>query len=205
MQTSHRGCYGSLGKKYAEYLNCCLRFECCNIFYTLRDLVPFAQFRKCKKSTHGVLLLVKLQTLKVTLLHGCFSCFLNCKNRTKLRKASYIIDYGMSNCVSRLSQCLNIDLIGIFIWESLISQYTGLQSQFRSSYYPFLAAVTKKRKNFEKIFVLNQAPERTQCANSRWQQQSDSTSFLINFNIIHFRIVLYFDQLLQETKSIWGN
>ena len=28
--------------------------------------------------------------LKVTLLHGCFSCFLNCTNATKSRKASHI-------------------------------------------------------------------------------------------------------------------
>ena len=27
---------------------------------------------------------------KLTLLHGCFSCFLNCKNSTKSRKASHI-------------------------------------------------------------------------------------------------------------------
>ena len=28
--------------------------------------------------------------LKVTLLHGCFSCFLNCANGTKSSKASHI-------------------------------------------------------------------------------------------------------------------
>ena len=38
-----------------------------------------------------MLLLVTLQTLlKVTLLHGCFSCFLNCTNGTKSRNASHI-------------------------------------------------------------------------------------------------------------------
>ena len=41
-----------------------------------------------------VSLLVKLQAfslqLKITLLHGCFSRFLNCKNGTKLRNASHI-------------------------------------------------------------------------------------------------------------------
>ena len=36
----------------------------------------------------GVLLL-----LKVTLLHGCFSRFLNCTNGTKLRKASDMMVY----------------------------------------------------------------------------------------------------------------
>ena len=29
--------------------------------------------------------------LKVTLLHGCYSRFLNCTNGTKLRKASHIL------------------------------------------------------------------------------------------------------------------
>ena len=42
------------------------------------------------KSTHeGVLLLVNLQAeslqLKVTVLHGCFSRFVNCTNNTKSR------------------------------------------------------------------------------------------------------------------------
>ena len=53
----------------------------CAIWYHLYNL-------KNVKNTHGgVLLLVKLQALatllKVTLLHGCFSCFLNCTNGTK--------------------------------------------------------------------------------------------------------------------------
>ena len=33
---------------------------------------------------------IKLTLLKVTLIHGCFSRFLNCHNGTKLRKASHI-------------------------------------------------------------------------------------------------------------------
>ena len=59
---------------------------CCAIWYHLLIL-------KNVKNTHGgVLLLVKLQAflLKVTLLHGCFSCFLNCKNDTKSCKASHM-------------------------------------------------------------------------------------------------------------------
>ena len=49
----------------------------CAIWYHLYNL-------KNVKNTHGgVLLLVKLQaSLKVTLLHGCFSRFLNCTNDT---------------------------------------------------------------------------------------------------------------------------
>ena len=47
------------------------------------------------KNTHeGVLLLIKLQAkrlqLKVTLLHGCFSHFLNCTNDTKSRKTAHM-------------------------------------------------------------------------------------------------------------------
>ena len=41
------------------------------------------------KNTHrGVLILVKLQA-KLTLLHGCFSRFLNCTNATKSHNVSY--------------------------------------------------------------------------------------------------------------------
>ena len=57
----------------------------CAIWYHVYNL-------KNMKSTHGgVLLLVKLKPatlLKVTLLHGCFSCSLNFANGTKSRKAS---------------------------------------------------------------------------------------------------------------------
>ena len=62
----------------------------------LRDLVPFVQFKKLEYTHEGVLLLVKLHAksfttlLKVTLLHGCFSRFLNCTNGTKSRKTSHI-------------------------------------------------------------------------------------------------------------------
>ena len=59
-------------KKYELYV------MLCTIWYRLYNL-------KIVKNTHGgVLLLVKLQaSLKVTLLHGCFSRFLNCANGTK--------------------------------------------------------------------------------------------------------------------------
>ena len=61
----------------------------CAIWYHLYNL-------KNVKNTHGrVLLLVKLQAkpatlLKVTLVHGCFSRFLNCRNGAKSRNASHI-------------------------------------------------------------------------------------------------------------------
>ena len=43
--------------------------------------------KKVKNNHERVLLLV----LKLTLLHGCFSRFLNCKNGTKSRKASQMV------------------------------------------------------------------------------------------------------------------
>ena len=52
----------------------------------LHDLVPFAQVKKRENTHTGVLLLV----LKVTVLHGCFSSFLNWTNGTKLCKTSYM-------------------------------------------------------------------------------------------------------------------
>ena len=50
----------------------------CAIWYHLYNL-------KNVKNTHGGVLLL---ALKVTLLHGCFSHFLNCTNGTKSRRAS---------------------------------------------------------------------------------------------------------------------
>ena len=61
----------------------------------LRDLVPFAQVKKRENTHTGVLLLVSYRLkpatlLKVTVLHGCFSSFLNWTNGTKLCKTSYM-------------------------------------------------------------------------------------------------------------------
>ena len=56
----------------------------CAIWYLLYNL-------KNVKNTHGgVLFLVKGTLLKGTLLHGCFSRFLNCTNDSKSRNASNI-------------------------------------------------------------------------------------------------------------------
>ena len=61
----------------------------CAIWYHLYN------FKNVKNTHGGVLLLVKLQPkkratlLKVTLLHGCFSRFLNCTNDTKSCNASH--------------------------------------------------------------------------------------------------------------------
>ena len=51
----------------------------------LRNLAPFVQFKNIK-NTHGRVLTL----LKVTLLHGCFSRFVNCTNDIKSFKTSHI-------------------------------------------------------------------------------------------------------------------
>ena len=45
--------------------------------------------------------------LKITLLHGCFSRFLNCTNGTKLRRASHIF------CSFMEKQCFFVNIINI--------------------------------------------------------------------------------------------
>ena len=52
----------------------------------LRDMLSFVQFKNVKK-THGAVLL--------TLLHGCFSRFLNCKKCTQSRKTSHLISIAI--------------------------------------------------------------------------------------------------------------
>ena len=52
----------------------------------LHDLVPFAQFKKREKHPWRS---VNFR-LKLTLLHACFSCLLNCTIGTKSRNASYM-------------------------------------------------------------------------------------------------------------------
>ena len=55
----------------------------------LSDLAPFVQFKKREKT------LQPATSLKVTLLYGCFSRFLNCENGAKLRKASHMTFFGI--------------------------------------------------------------------------------------------------------------
>ena len=54
----------------------------------LRDLVPSLQFKKHEKYPWRRLKSARL--LKVTVVHGCFSRFLNCTNGTKSHKTSHI-------------------------------------------------------------------------------------------------------------------
>ena len=59
----------------------------------LHDLVAFVQFEKREKHQWRQ---------KITLLHGCFSCFLNCTNDTKSGNASHMIQIER-----RSKQCLD--------------------------------------------------------------------------------------------------
>ena len=67
------------------YIDCTIIVMRCAIWYHLYNL-------KNVKNTHrGVLFLVKLQAeAKLTLLHECFSRFLNCKNGTKSCNAIHL-------------------------------------------------------------------------------------------------------------------
>ena len=56
----------------------------------LRDLVPFAQFKNREKHLWRSVTFSKVAgLLKETLLHGCFSRFLNCTHGTKSRNAPH--------------------------------------------------------------------------------------------------------------------
>ena len=53
-----------------------------------RHFIPFTQFEKREKHPWKIVTFNKwVILLKVTLLDGCFSRFLNCRNGTKTRKA----------------------------------------------------------------------------------------------------------------------
>ena len=52
---------------------------------TLRDLVPFVQFKKREEHPRR-----SVNFTNLALLHGCFSRFLNCTNGTKSRNAPHV-------------------------------------------------------------------------------------------------------------------
>ena len=67
----------------------------------LRDLVPFVQFKKREKHRRRSVTFSKLWAessdfAKSKLVHECFSRFLNCKNGTKLHKASHILKVDLN-------------------------------------------------------------------------------------------------------------
>ena len=111
-----------------------------NICDALRDLVPFVQFTKREKhpwkSVNFSKKLKRLQPatlLKLTLLHGCFSRFLNCTNGTKSRNASNIvIPYLRSPIWVNLSYVLSSSLQ----FEASFSQKSFIEiNHFVESYF----------------------------------------------------------------------
>ena len=68
----------------------------------LHDLVQFVQFTKSEKHPWRSVNFIKvedfsLKLLKLTLLHGCFSCFVSCTNGTKSRNASQVGCYDVNH------------------------------------------------------------------------------------------------------------
>ena len=72
------------------------KFPLISICGALRDFVPFVQFKKREKYPWRNVNFSKVTgfkpetLLKLILLHGCFSRFVNCTNGIKSRNASYI-------------------------------------------------------------------------------------------------------------------
>ena len=71
----------------------------CAIWYHLYNL------KNVKNSHGGVILLVKLAVLR-----SCFSCFLNCTNGTKLRKASHMIYWPLNTLLEKLKNVFEISV-----------------------------------------------------------------------------------------------
>ena len=79
------------------------------ICHVLRDLVPFMQFKK--RENHPWKKDCKFT--KKTLLHGCFSRFLNCTSGTKLRNDSHNGHSSEISVMSSLKYKFNILFISI--------------------------------------------------------------------------------------------
>ena len=56
----------------------------------VEKILKSQNYEKCTYPLKSYFLLQPATLLKVTLLHGCFSRFLNCANGTKSRKTSHI-------------------------------------------------------------------------------------------------------------------
>ena len=63
----------------------------------LHDLVAFIQFKKREKHPWRSVNFSKVAGWKLTLLHGCFSRFLNGTNGTKSRNEPQIIPYNLQS------------------------------------------------------------------------------------------------------------
>ena len=83
---------------HGEVLLSKIRESCStSICDALHNLVPFVQFKKREKRPWRIVNFGKVvglnpaTLLKLTLLHGCFSRFLNCTNGTKSRNAPHML------------------------------------------------------------------------------------------------------------------
>ena len=70
-------------------------------------------------------------------------------------------------------------------------QYAGLQSQFRFLYYPLFSSCCLETEKFRVNLCFELSEHSVPTADE--QEQSYFASFLNNFNVIHFQLVLYFD------------
>ena len=70
--------------QYYSYIYICNIFT---IYGAFRDLLPFVQFKKREKHP--------CRSVKVTLLHGCFSRFLNCAHGTKSHNTPHLNDLNL--------------------------------------------------------------------------------------------------------------
>ena len=81
----------------------------------LRNLLPFVRFKKREKQPWKSVIFKPVTLLKITLLHGYFSRFLNFTNSTKSRNASHIcfrnfcVAKGLSPNLASNIKCEPID------------------------------------------------------------------------------------------------
>ena len=113
----------------------------CAIWYHLYN------FKSVKNTHGGVLLLVPVTLLKVTLLHGCFSRFLNCTNGTKSRNASRMV-FG------NIPRKLFVKFGGLGTESRLFSIYHPNainEKLMRFWYYSFHGTIIRVSRSFENV------------------------------------------------------
>ena len=84
-------------------------------------------------------------------------------------------------------------------------QYAGLQSQFRSLYYPLFSSCCLETEKFRVNLYFELSEHSVPTADE--QQQSYFASFLNNFNVIHFQIgiILRFNCYQQPDQVLLNN
>ena len=109
--------------------------------YALRYLIAFVEFKKREKHPWRSVNFSKVAgLLKLTLLHRCFSRFLNCANATKSRNASHIY---VQNCALHL----------LYFCTLLVHNFENFQEAvkiFSLIYLYFIFTQTEHKMYFEK-------------------------------------------------------